>query len=173
VPPQQGGYASTPCRGKPVKNKNGKVTAYDPTDGGQLIGPVHTGKYASTSLCVQMMIDEHEQYHLDDTALQGACDQLMRTWAAKKAKATAKTREDYQKAKDDYDEARRTSECNAYERDAECLKKLRECCIRRGTKTTKRANKAIYCCLCKDVEEAEKEVSAGLRANKCKPAAAG
>jgi hypothetical protein len=95
----------------------------------------------------------------------------MKATAAKKSKATKETREALATAQTDYDEALRKSECNAYGRDAGCIKTLKDCCLRRGTRTTKRNNRTVFCCLCKDVEEAERQVNAGLGANRCTPAA--
>jgi hypothetical protein len=166
--PQAQHYAETPCKGKEVRRKDGTLLHYDPSRGGQLTGPKYTQKYYNTSLCVQLLIDEHEQEHLADKGLQAACDGLMKASAAVKAKATKETREASAAAKREYDTARKKGECAAYTADAECIKKLRECCVRAGEKKTKKRGLSIYCCDCKDVEAAAVQVEAGI-ANNCPP----
>jgi len=158
--PQKPGYAELQCKGKAVYDKKGKVKYY-PHKGGQLVGPpVYGDDYKNASLCVRMLVDEHEKEHLDDPDLNEAC--------ARKKMAKAHNKK-IKAANMAWQAQLKKSECSAYESDLDCFKKLAECCKRRkGRKTKTKTGESILCCNCEDVEKAKKVTEKMQRKRECK-----
>jgi hypothetical protein len=144
-------YATTNCRG--VRDNTQKKRANRVS--GELVVRRFRA-YHKTSLCIQSLVDEHENEHVNDPVLLAACI------AKKRAAATNKK---LAKANAAWRAAIKAGECAAYPEDLKCLQKLLKCCKERKKQKDKKTG--LFCCLCSDVEQAIVSIEAAQKARGC------
>jgi len=165
--PQKRAYAATPCRRPTDKEKaksRKKASEQAKREGrklkkgeGEIYGVLrlkHYDAYRETSLCVRALVDEHEQEHLDDEHLQGACNR--KKYAGWKNKHVGDANQAWADAID-------AGECRAYPKDLKCLQELLECCKKRGDAK----EDGVFCCRCEDVEDAIYSIEQASKAHNC------
>ena len=116
---------------------------------------VYLNAYKKTSLCVQALVREHEEEHVNDTQLLAACiwrNQSKSNGSDKKA------------SKAEWSAAIQESECARYPKDIVCLEQLLDCCEWRKSAKKK---KGLFCCACEDVEDALETIMGEQKRRKC------
>ena len=139
-------YAKIKCSNKKRKGQEGI--------GGSL-KVVYLDAYRKTSLCVQALVREHEEEHLNDTQLLAACVSRNQSIS---------NQSDMEASLKGLNAAIQEGECARYPKDIVCLEQLLECCEWR--KTAEKKN-GLFCCACEDVEEALEAIVAERKRRKC------